>query len=133
MNYFTRESRKGDIKILGKATDNKICKACKRNFNQKNYHVCQTNNFGIHRLRHTCKFCYNEDRNRRRHMKLRFPKPKECQICREKKILYVDHCHDTHQHRGWLCQSCNAALGHFKDSIEGLNEAVKYLERNEVE
>jgi len=64
-------------------------------------------------------------------MIIRFPKPKECQICRQEKILYVDHCHHTHQHRGWLCQSCNAALGHFKDSVEGLNKAIEYLERNE--
>lgn len=41
--------------------------------------------------------------------------------------LAVDHCHSTGQIRGLLCVSCNTAIGSFKDNIELLNKAVKYL------
>jgi len=61
-----------------------------------------------------------------------------CAICKkpenstnstnECKALAVDHDHDTGENRGLLCQKCNTALGSFKDSIENLKEAIKYLE-----
>jgi len=46
---------------------------------------------------------------------------------RSKKVA-VDHCHATGKVRGILCVSCNQALGFFKDSIENLQSAIKYLE-----
>ena len=42
--------------------------------------------------------------------------------------LAVDHCHITGKIRGLLCKSCNVALGGFKDNIESLKKAIKYLE-----
>lgn len=46
----------------------------------------------------------------------------------------LDHCHDTETFRGWLCFNCNSGLGQFKDSLERIKNAVKYLEahKNEV-
>lgn len=43
------------------------------------------------------------------------------------KDLAVDHCHKTGKIRGLLCQSCNVALGHFDDSLDKLESAIKYL------
>lgn len=43
------------------------------------------------------------------------------------KMLAIDHCHSTGKIRGLLCQNCNIALGGFKDSIETLQSAIKYL------
>ena len=40
----------------------------------------------------------------------------------------VDHSHTDGHIRGLLCQSCNTALGKFKDSTEMLLRAVDYLE-----
>jgi hypothetical protein len=41
----------------------------------------------------------------------------------------ADHCHETLIKRGVLCHLCNKGLGHFKDNIELLLKAIKYLER----
>lgn len=40
----------------------------------------------------------------------------------------VDHCHNTGQIRGLLCNNCNRALGLFKDSKELLKNAISYLD-----
>ena len=41
---------------------------------------------------------------------------------------YIDHNHETGKLRGILCNTCNLLLGHCKDSIEILKNAVTYLE-----
>jgi len=55
-----------------------------------------------------------------------------CKICSktpedEGRALAVDHCHDTKKIRGLLCTNCNRMLGNAKDSIETLQNAIKYL------
>lgn len=42
----------------------------------------------------------------------------------------VDHCHSTNAVRGLLCNMCNRALGMFKDNIEVLENAAKYIKRS---
>ena len=60
-----------------------------------------------------------------------------CSICEEEETtirsgrvmaLSVDHCHETGKIRGLLCNSCNRALGKFKDSVQNLASAIRYLE-----
>lgn len=48
-------------------------------------------------------------------------------VCR----LAVDHDHRTGQVRGLLCNNCNRGLGRFKDSIENLQAAIRYLKRGQ--
>ena len=43
------------------------------------------------------------------------------------KRLSIDHDHETMQIRGLLCHWCNMALGGFKDNIESLENAIRYL------
>ena len=45
--------------------------------------------------------------------------------------LAVDHDHKTGAIRGLLCMTCNNALGHFYDSIELLENAIRYLKREQ--
>lgn len=59
----------------------------------------------------------------------------KCAICRcppKAERLALDHDHDTDKFRGLLCDDCNFALGLFKDDIERIKNAVKYLERSRM-
>lgn len=57
---------------------------------------------------------------------------RKCALCRSEKSdaknFVVDHDHKTGVVRGILCSYCNRALGMFKDDIEVLNKAIRYLE-----
>jgi len=44
------------------------------------------------------------------------------------KRLAVDHCHKLFKVRGLLCQDCNHGLGNFRDNLETLKQAIRYLE-----
>ncbi len=57
----------------------------------------------------------------------------QCAVCgrtREDagRFLAVDHCHNTGNVRGLLCQECNLALGYMRESPELLRRAADYLE-----
>lgn len=43
-------------------------------------------------------------------------------------VVAVDHDHSNGKVRGLLCNACNKGLGMFKDKIENLNKAIKWLE-----
>lgn len=53
----------------------------------------------------------------------------ECEICYEEASLFIDHCHETGNLRGLLCSPCNLSLGGFKDSVQLLEQAINYLNR----
>ena len=59
---------------------------------------------------------------------------KYCEICgirweKDKIPLCVDHDHSTNEIRGILCKHCNHVLGHARDNIKTLENAIKYLRR----
>lgn len=56
----------------------------------------------------------------------------KCKICGihkddEGKSLVVDHCHITGKIRGIICRKCNLGLGNFRDNLQFLENAKKYL------
>lgn len=42
----------------------------------------------------------------------------------------ADHCHATGAVRDWLCRSCNAGLGLFRDNPAAMRAAADYIERH---
>jgi hypothetical protein len=62
-------------------------------------------------------------------------RPDKCEICLAptsslKKRLHFDHDHQSGKFRGWICESCNFALGHAKDNVEVLAKMIIYLNNN---
>ncbi|MEK6881646.1 MAG: endonuclease VII domain-containing protein [Nanoarchaeota archaeon] len=64
--------------------------------------------------KNVCAICVNSEKD----------KDYKTKIIRQ---LAVDHNHETGKVRGLLCSKCNKALGLFKDNIEILEKAIKYL------
>lgn len=58
-----------------------------------------------------------------------------CECCGEPftGTPHLDHCHDRHLFRGWLCKRCNTSIAALGDSIEGLQKGIDYLRRSEKE
>ncbi len=63
----------------------------------------------------------------------------KCAICEtfkekegisSKNRLCRDHCHKTNKPRGLLCDPCNQGLGNFKEDINQILRAIKYLEND---
>ena len=57
-----------------------------------------------------------------------------CAICGYKfgqKVgdMKVDHCHNSGDVRGLLCDHCNRGLGFFRDNQDNLKKAISYLAR----
>ena len=52
-----------------------------------------------------------------------------CKICMKPKPLVVDHCHETNEVRGLICQDCNKALGFLYDDPLLFDRCVLYLQR----
>lgn len=56
-----------------------------------------------------------------------------CAICarpeRERKVLSLDHDHDTGEIRGLLCSNCNKGLGFFDDNAALVRAAHEYLSK----
>lgn len=58
---------------------------------------------------------------------------RQCAICYKKvedipsKKLWVDHCHNSKEVRGLLCNNCNSGIGYLQDTPEVVYQAYKYL------
>lgn len=59
-----------------------------------------------------------------------------CDVCAlpvEGKNRHIDHDHSSGRLRGVLCNNCNLALGHVKDSTTVLRALIAYLEGDAAE
>lgn len=118
----------------------KKCSRCKEIKSSKNFGLEKRNLSG---LRAHCKRCKASNRLQSRYkingkgltlgakkMMIEVQGGK-CAICSEKILSiekgHVDHDHKSNKVRQVLCPRCNRGLGHFKDSIEILEKAIKYL------
>ena len=92
---------------------NSYCKTCSRDYAwQYNYGISAEQYYDLYQLQEgKCKIC-------------------GCEVP-EGKYLHVDHNKETGAVRGLLCRDCNTGLGMFKDNIELMKKAMKYLKENE--
>ena len=106
---------------------------------------------GTSRIQNVCTECKKTQEKTLRYLKQTIPEPDnnyKCPICLAKKenletivdhtIIsksntnwVMDHNHETNEFRGWLCNTCNSALGWLNDDINRVRRAVDYLEKNE--
>ena len=144
--FHLRQSSGKTVEVKGWKDDVKTCNQCGITKSLDNYHITSTNTFGQKLLKGVCATCCNNARKfskvRHRKKDYAFPKKDYCEICLRpeldpetgKKIrIVLDHDHYTEEHRGWLCDQCNTAVGklgsQFSTDKEGLEAALKYLSR----
>jgi hypothetical protein len=122
------------------------CKVCILAFKSKNYYKNHEENKERSRIKSLEFRKQNKGYQRRYDLKriygitledydnMLLSQDNKCKICKTSdpggvhKKFYVDHCHATGEVRGLLCTGCNLALGGFRDNIENLKIAIRYLE-----
>lgn len=125
--------------LLAEITEGKVCVKCGVRQPEENFTVA---NGGGYR-RTECNSCRNYSAKLRDKLRAVHKHPEgdyECPICKRSvddipyagrgSGLVLDHCHETEQFRGWLCDYCNRGLGAFNDSLERLQNAIEYLRTN---
>lgn len=118
-----RASRDGDSGYKTNAT------ACKRVYTEEEQRQRTANNLAVRR--HRLKNWYGITPEQ--YVELLKSQGYKCAICRKDldmgKDTHIDHAHyGDRRVRGALCSSHNSALGMFNDSIEVLQNAIKYLQ-----
>ena len=126
----------------------KVCKSCHEEKSTTHYHTEKKAKDG---LRSKCKDCrnlefkqyraslsseekklrsigYNYNLSQEKYQEMVQATP-HCPICGSEEPLVVDHDHSTQEVRGLICNHCNLVLGHARDNIETLKNAIAYLEQ----
>ena len=121
--------------------DKRVCSKCDKSLPLSSFSPNSGGNF----LRPECKECNRAINKVRDRLRMEHGMPEEgyqCPVCekteddvagkggRRMGAWCLDHCHDTHTFRGWLCHNCNRSLGGFNDSILTLERAIKYLKNH---
>jgi hypothetical protein len=83
------------------------------------------------RLDTRCKVCVKQQAQIRRKISKQAPqKTKICECCKKQTDnLVLDHDHSTNEFRGWICDACNIGIGKLGDNIEGVQNAIIYLQK----
>jgi len=128
----------------------KTCSTCKKLTPASDFYKCKTNKDGLYHECKNCKKLYDKNRNLknpniRKNLNLQNRygisiKDKQkmienqkgkCAICNcildNGKHTCIDHCHKTGKIRKILCKSCNVLIGHSKENINVLKNAIQYL------
>jgi len=133
-----------DVKKIGDGFSKKICNVCHKLKKTTDFAKNQNakNNRPVRRP--SCKDCRvkMEGVGISRTNKLKWLKKKpanepfECPVCKKRTIagitnkVVLEHDHHTGKAGGWICDSCNTGLGRFRDNIEILKSAIKFLKKN---
>lgn len=109
----------------------KVCIYCHKRKNSKSFarHIGHKDN-----LDSRCRKCVKKHTKIRDKLRKKAPsKPDicECCFCHPEK-WHLDHDHDYHSFRGWLCETCNIGIGKLGDNLEGIVNALKYLSTRSI-
>lgn len=131
-----------NVKKTGDAFPVKICNICHKLVDTSKFAKNQNgiNNRSVRRP--SCVDCrkHLEGTNMSAKTKAEWAKKKplgvpfECPICAKRTIagvtskVVLDHNHRNGEARGWVCDSCNTGIGRFKDDIELIKRAIKFIE-----
>ena len=130
--------------LLLLSMETKYCSLCNTNKSIEEFEIHKSTKDG---RRYCCRDCKKEVakkyRNPKKARELQFRKKYnitldernklskkqngKCVICGSDEPLVIDHDHETGKIRGLLCNLCNVGLGSFKDNIDSLNNAIRYL------
>lgn len=128
----------------------KICSTCKKQKPITEFYKCKTNKDGLYYECKSCKSNYDKlrhnknpkdrlNKNLQNRYGITFEQKQsmiasqngKCAICETEldlgKHTCVDHCHSTGKIRKILCRPCNILIGHSKENIEVLKNAIQYL------
>ena len=117
--------------------DTKICSKCVNSLPLSAFSTASGGSY----LRPECKVCASDLAKVRKGLKDLHGQPPEgyeCPVCLCDEAQaegkggsagrwVLDHCHKTDDFRGWLCHSCNRALGCFNDDVPRMQRAIKYI------
>ncbi len=131
-----------NVKKTGDSFSKKICNMCHKLIDSSKFAKNQNgiNNRSVRRP--SCVDCRKglEGVNMSAKTKAEWAKKKpqnipfECPICSKRTIagvtskVVLDHNHRNGEARGWVCDSCNTGIGRFKDDIELIKKAIKFIE-----
>jgi len=126
---YKRDVRGRIYFIKGQKDMWQFCRVCKGLKHESSFIVhSDPDKYDRRTLKNICTPCQIEEKKLTLKLRIKHgPPPKNCQICGEEKKLQLDHCHVTHQFRGWLCNSCNTGLGKLGDDVPSLERGIKYL------
>lgn len=124
----------------------KRCNKCKEDKDESEFYLIQRKDRTKPQLYHRCKACsanikadmkgYYREWELKRKYGITLDEYKQecakrnnvCDICLEQvPTMHVDHNHTTGKVRGYLCGSCNRAIGLLKDSAKVCSSASQYL------
>jgi len=128
------------IESLPPDCETKVCIKC-----NKELPITAFNDHGGGNYKRTeCKSCMKKLIKERDYLRSITPPPPKnyvCPVCLETEeqcagkggnhstTWALDHDHNTGGFRGYLCHSCNRAIGCFRDDIERMQRAVEYLKK----
>jgi hypothetical protein len=120
-----------------------VCKVCSINQSVEEYSKQirwskTTNTTTLHLNSRVCRTCNNKQKSIISKLKklYKYPIHEVCDCCnfnfsnspkRGKRNLVLDHNHETHEFRGYICESCNTGIGKLGDDVNGLTMANTYL------
>jgi len=110
------------------------CKKCVAEYYRNYYHGSEERKAYVKRAtkanaeKNKYKYLANKYNSTEEHIKSLFDANDGlCAICKVNAAEHLDHDHTTNVPRGYLCRGCNHGLGNFRDNVEYLASAIKYL------